>query len=139
VAVEVQCPGVLDEWEASWYRERLADPSLLDSSVVIVIDRVRYLAVPVGGQRRAGYIPVEDRDHLWRLRDALKDRPGFPSLRLRWSTHAYVSHAVAWGDPVPRDAGDRETQEFYGFDAERFDRANADELGDSTAGAAVDS
>jgi phage-related minor tail protein len=32
-----------------WYSERLADLSLLDAAVVAVVDRVGYLAVPVGG------------------------------------------------------------------------------------------
>ncbi len=38
-----------------WYRERLADPTLIDRSVIFDLD-CKDIAVPVGGTRRAGYI-----------------------------------------------------------------------------------
>jgi hypothetical protein len=129
VPVELQRPGELDEWEASWYRERLHDQSLVDDSVVVVIDGTRYLAVPVGGQRRGGYIPVDDRDHLWQLRDALKDRTGFPFVRLRWSDRPDVCHSIAWGDLMPRSADSDEQSQFYGFDPAAVARADDEELG----------
>ncbi|PAZ16590.1 hypothetical protein CLM62_06470 [Streptomyces sp. SA15] len=120
---KLERPGELDEWEMCWYRERLDDPALLDACVVVVIEESRYLAVPVGGKRRGGYILLDDTNHLEQLRDALKDRDGFPSVRVRWSRHPDVCHSIAWGDPHPRTTDQNKVLEFYGFDLDAVERA----------------
>jgi hypothetical protein len=127
VAAQLEAPGPLDEWEVSWYRERLYDQSLLQKSVVIVLGQTRYLAVPVGGQRRGGWISVDDREVLEQLVDALKNRDGFPLVRVRWSGHPDVCHSVAWGERHPVTTDKDEVLRFYGLDPAAADRAWAEE------------
>ncbi|CAM5642581.1 hypothetical protein STENM36S_01143 [Streptomyces tendae] len=80
-SVYLRAPGAPDAWEVIWYSERLADLSLLDAAVVAVVDRVGYLAVPVSetdGQRRGGFLAVDDRLTARCLRSALLGRPASP-------------------------------------------------------------
>jgi hypothetical protein len=121
--VRLERPGALDEWEVSFYRDSLLDPSLLDASVVVVMGRTRYLAVPVGERRRGGWISVPDKRVLEQLVDALKGRDGFPQARVRWSGHPDVCHAVAWGATHPRTADENEVARFYGLDPAAVERA----------------
>jgi len=113
--VEVRPPDARDEWEASWYRERLHDPSLIDFGVVVVVDGIGFLAVPVGGRRRGGYLAVDDFAMVGQLRAALAGLEGFPSVRVRRSTDPRVCHAVEWGDPAPRSDSEVIRGWFYGF------------------------
>jgi hypothetical protein len=116
VAVGLRPPDARDEWEASWYRERLADPSLIAAGVVVVVaGRIGYLAVPVGGQRRGGYIPVGDAVDVPLLLQALDGRPGFPAVRVRWSTCESTCHVVEWGDVPPDTDDDAVRGRFYGY------------------------
>jgi hypothetical protein len=112
---EVRRPGKREEWETSWYRERLADPSLVDAAVAVVVDGVSYLAVPIGGERRGGYIPVRDATSVMLLRQALEGLDGFPAVRVRWSMHENTCDVVEWGDHAPDAEGDAERGRFYGY------------------------
>ncbi|CAL9614769.1 hypothetical protein SUDANB1_05704 [Streptomyces sp. enrichment culture] len=112
---EVRRPDSREEWEASWYRERLAEPSLLNTAVAIVVGGTSYLAVPVGGERRGGYIPVRDPTSVMLLRQALEGLDGFPAVRVRWSTHPDTCDVVEWGDCAPDADGDAERGRFYGY------------------------
>jgi hypothetical protein len=114
---EVQPVDQRDEWEASWYRERLLDPTLIHAGVVVVVSRVRHLAVPVGGQRRGGYISLSDSAAVIPLRDALIGRPGFPHVRVHWSRFRSVCHVVAWGEQPPAtcEDDDRVWGAHYGY------------------------
>ncbi|KUN32573.1 hypothetical protein AQJ11_03340 [Streptomyces corchorusii] len=116
--VEVREPDRRDEWELSWYRERLADPTLLDYAVVIVVDGTGYLVVPRCGRRRGGYVSANDAEVIWHLCDQLRALPRFPDVRVRWSTDPDVCHAVEWGDPVPNTPDDRVRGKFYGYSDE---------------------
>ncbi|GHD34858.1 hypothetical protein GCM10010313_81800 [Streptomyces violarus] len=120
--VRLRPPGKRDEWEASWYRERLADPSLLTTAVAVVIGGISYLAVPVGGERRGGYIPVRDATSVMLIRQALEGLDGFPSARVRWSTHPDTCDAVEWGDPAPPGDDDAESGRFYGYSEQSIAR-----------------
>ncbi|MFF8882136.1 DUF6302 family protein [Streptomyces flaveolus] len=108
-----------------WYSERLADLSLLDAAVVAVVDRVGYLAVPVGGsggQRRGGFLAVDDRLTARCLRYALLGRPGFPAVRVQWSSDHSVCHNVAWGEAPPDTDDDQVRGRFYGYSEQAIDR-----------------
>ncbi|MFF5019108.1 DUF6302 family protein [Streptomyces sp. NPDC001165] len=126
-AVKVRPADQRDEWEASWYRERLLDPKLLDTGIVVAVDHIGYLAVPVGGQRHGGSISAADRATARSLRDALTGRPGFPQVRVRWSTCPSVCHVVEWGDKSPDIDDDTVRGRFYGY-SDRAIAAFADEL-----------
>ncbi|MFI2434604.1 DUF6302 family protein [Streptomyces sp. NPDC018693] len=112
--MEVRSADWRDEWEASWYRERLRDPTLIDAGLVVVVDGTGFLAVPVGGQRRGGYISADDAETVPSLHDALMGRPGFPRLRVRWSTCPSTCHVVEWGEDAPDD-DDTARGRFYGY------------------------
>ncbi|MCM3264782.1 DUF6302 family protein [Streptomyces thermoviolaceus] len=100
-AVRFKAPGPRDEWELSWYRERLDDPRLLDAAVVADVRGVRYLLVPVGGRRRCGSVATSDREAARMLHGALDGWHGFPNPRVRWSCSYTACHVVAWGEEPP--------------------------------------
>ncbi|MCG8970205.1 DUF6302 family protein [Streptomyces sp. CL12-4] len=123
--VYLRPPGAPDAWEVVWYSERLADPSLLDSAVVAVVDRVGYLAVPVGGagnQRRGGFLAVDDRLTARCLHYVLMGRAGFPAVRVQWSTDRSVCHNVEWGEAPPDTDDDQVRGHFYGYSEQAIDR-----------------
>lgn len=122
LAVSVQAPCPDDEWEVSWYRERLHDDELLAEAIVVVVGWIRYLAVPVGGQRRGGYISVTDPVWARRLAEALLGREGFPDVRVQWSEHPSVLHVVEWGDVAPDSVDDAVRGHFYGYSTEAVAR-----------------
>ncbi|MEU0853790.1 DUF6302 family protein [Streptomyces flaveolus] len=124
-SVYLRPPGAPDAWEVVWYSERLADLSLLDAAVVAVVDRVGYLAVPVGGsdgQRRGGFLAVDDRLTARCLRYALLGRPGFPAVRVQWSKDHSVCHNVMWGEAPPDTDDDQARGRFYGYTEQAIDR-----------------
>ncbi len=106
-----------------WYAAVLADRALLDGAVAIGHD----LAVPVGGQRRGGFVCVDGEEEAARVIAFLAGVPGFPNLRAVLSQDPEVADNVRWGDnesPVPEsdDASDVEwacwdvaTGRFYGY------------------------
>ncbi|MFF4456800.1 DUF6302 family protein [Streptomyces goshikiensis] len=103
-----------DAVDYEWYRDRLADPGLADQGIAISVFRLPLLAVPVGGPRRGGFYSAPELAVAMAVRDALADRPGFPSLRVRWSPHVDTCHTVDWGAPAP--AWDDATRgRFYGY------------------------
>lgn len=89
--------------EYAWFRERLADPGLLDSAVGVKVDGAVLLAVPVGGSRRGGYLSVGTVSDAVRVRAALRGLPGFPRVRLNLSVHRDTCHTVNWGARHPWD------------------------------------
>ncbi|AKN75677.1 hypothetical protein QR97_31505 [Streptomyces sp. PBH53] len=127
MTVEVLPPDVRDEWEASWYRERLDDPALLDQAVVVVVGGSRHMVVPRGGRRRGGALSVGDVAVIWLLRDALAGLEGFPDVRVRWATHPDSCHAIEWGDPVPNTDDDRVRGRYFGY-SDRAIVAYAEEM-----------
>jgi hypothetical protein len=126
--VEVRPADRRDEWEASWYRERLLDQTLLAAGVVVVVDGVGFLAVPVGGARRGGYISADKRRAAGCIRDALAGRSGFPQVRVCWSRHPSVCHVVEWGE-APPDDDDWARGAHYGY-SEQAIRAYVEERAD---------
>ncbi|MFI6113274.1 DUF6302 family protein [Kitasatospora sp. NPDC051164] len=91
----------------AWFRERLADPVLLDYAVGVKTDGAVLLAVPAGGSRSGGYLSagtVADAVRVWA---ALRGRPGFPRVRLSLSVHRDTCHTVDWGPRQPWDDAER--------------------------------
>jgi hypothetical protein len=111
--IDLLPPEVAYDYE--YFSSRLADPRLLDNSVAVRVFRAPLLAVPVGGSRRGGEFPVAEATIGVAVRDALRDRPGFPRTRLRWALLPGCCHTVEWGDPVPATNGDAELGRFYGY------------------------
>ena len=99
-----------------YFKERLEDISLLKCSVVIVCDgHVLDLAVPVGGKRRGGYIALATLRWCHNAVRQLKDKPGFPNLRIRKGSRTVI-HNVCWGDPEPDDdSSDADFGRYYGY------------------------
>ncbi|MFD8263612.1 DUF6302 family protein [Streptomyces griseoluteus] len=86
----------------AWFRERLSDPGLLDSAGDVKVDGAAILAVPAGGSRGGGHVPVGNATDPVRVWAALRRRPGAPRLRIRLSVHSDTCHTVNSG---PRRAG----------------------------------
>ncbi|ODA71626.1 hypothetical protein APS67_004179 [Streptomyces sp. AVP053U2] len=91
----------------AWFRARLADPNLLDGAVGVKVDGAVLLAVPAGGSRRGGYLPVGNVADAVRVSAALRGRPGFPRIRLGLSVHRDTCHTVNWGPCEPRNDAER--------------------------------
>ncbi|MYR61315.1 hypothetical protein GTY54_35560, partial [Streptomyces sp. SID625] len=94
-----------------------ADLTILDAAVALVVDRTRFLAVPVSksGGRRGGYLAVTDRVTTRCLRDVLDGMPGFPDVRVVWATTPAQCHAVEWGEARPGCWDDYVQGRFYGY------------------------
>jgi hypothetical protein len=103
-----------DAYDYEYFRDRLADPSVLEDSVAVCLYLAPMLAVAVGGPRRGGYLPVDLIYPAVAVKDLLVDRPGFPNPRVRWSPYRDACHVVEWGDPPPLD-DDIARGQFYGY------------------------
>jgi hypothetical protein len=100
----------------------LEDSSLLDGAVVVGGE----LAVPVGGQRRGGFVCVDGEEGATTTIALLAGFPGFPNLRAVLSHDPEVADNVRWGEDEPAlppfDASDLEwarseaaAGRFYGY------------------------
>ncbi|MEU0272297.1 DUF6302 family protein [Streptomyces sp. NPDC006307] len=118
-------PAEADDREVAYYRERLEDPSLMAAGLAVLVDGFAYLAVPVGGGRRGGYLPMTELVTGLAVRSLLCGRPGFPDVRLRWSPYGDCCHVVEWGDRPPDDLDDVIHGRFYGYSAEAIAQALA--------------
>ncbi|MFF6979378.1 DUF6302 family protein [Streptomyces sp. NPDC008343] len=78
-------------WEA-----RLLSPHLLRDAVAVALHRLPLLAVPVGADRRGGFMDVLDPGYAQVLAHALQGRPGF-----KWPVAS--GRLVRWGDPMPEN------------------------------------
>lgn len=92
---------VEEAYDFEYFRDRLADPAVLADAVAICVFRAPLLAVPVRGLRRGGYMSFDLLSTALEARGLLADRPGFPSLRVRWSPYRDTCHTVEWGRPAP--------------------------------------
>lgn len=99
--------------DVGWFRDRLADQDLLRQAVEVRVGGPSLLAVPVGGRRRGGYLPVSRGVDVLRVWAALRGRRGFPRARIRWSLHRDTCHTVQWGARPPDDDAARGL--FYGY------------------------
>lgn len=107
-----------EEEEVAYYRQRLADPTLIRVGLAVRLGGFAFLAVPVGGRRRGGYLSVTEVVTGMAVRALLKGRAGFPDVRLRWSPWADACHAVEWGAAVPGTEDPVTLGQFYGYSAE---------------------
>lgn len=117
-----------DEEGVTYFPERLDDPALMDAGAAVLVDGFAELAVPVGGRRRGGYLPVPDVVTGLAVRAALAGRPGFPQVRLRWSRDLDACHVVEWGEPAPVYEDHAAHGRFYGYSTEaiaRFETGSA--------------
>ncbi|MFD8963467.1 DUF6302 family protein [Streptomyces sp. NPDC059568] len=122
------------ETDRASMRDRLADPTLLDSAFAVPVGvtngEMRYrLAVPVGGSRRTGYLTVANDTEAEATLSALAGRQGFPSVRLRGNSNVHgVSRTVIWGEDFPR--GDAVTRwRHLGYSDEAIVRYEQQALG----------
>ncbi|MFD3328586.1 DUF6302 family protein [Streptomyces sp. NPDC058701] len=104
-----------EAYDFDHYRGLLANPTVLDHSVAIMVFRAPLLAVAVGGPRRGGYFAASDVTIGLAVRDLLAGRYGFPNVRLRWSSFPDTCHGVQWGDAQPDSYDDRVRGEFFGY------------------------
>lgn len=112
------------------YTQMLDDPALIAASVAVEVDGFACLAVPVGGERRGGYLSYGSSLTALAVRGLLAGRPGYPDVRVCWSLHADTFHVVEWGDTPPQ-GDDAERGRFYGYSATVI---NACQTGDTVTG-----
>lgn len=114
--VEVLPPDRAYDW--GFHARRLADPSLLDTSIALKVSRDPLLAVPVGGCRRGGFFVVADHEDLriaTAVRAVLTQRPGYPQARVRWVPEPDCYAVVEWGSHIPQSADRADRGRFYGY------------------------
>ncbi|MGW5925209.1 DUF6302 family protein [Streptomyces anulatus] len=111
-------PDAADESEMDYYRQRLDDPALLDRAFAVQVEGSVFLAVPVGGCRKGGYLSVSEVVTGLVARSLLRGRPGFPDVRLSWSPYPDCCHVVRWGAPVPYEDDPVAEGRFYGYSKE---------------------
>ncbi|MFJ1717335.1 DUF6302 family protein [Streptomyces sp. NPDC088260] len=105
-----------EAYDYEYYRVRLADPGVLDAAVAIRAFRAPLLAVPVGGLRRGGFMSFDMLTLAVAARSLLDGQPGFPDLRVRWSSYSDTCHTVEWCAPSPEWwVDDATTGRFYGY------------------------
>jgi hypothetical protein len=99
----------------AWFRERLADATLLDGAIAIRAER-RFidLAVRVGGTRRGGYISCGSIRWAKAAYHQLEGHAGFPSVRIEYSPYRDACHTVCWGEQPP-EGDDKAIGRFYGY------------------------
>ncbi|MER5301335.1 DUF6302 family protein [Streptomyces lasiicapitis] len=120
-----------DPWEAydlEYYAQRLAEPELMEESLAVRMMRMPLLAVRVGGTRRGGSYPVPCPCFAWAVRAALQGQPGYPHLRMRWSTRPDAGLLVEWGEEPPTlwpPADDADVGRFYGYSKVAIDQYTA--------------
>ncbi|WP_240121712.1 DUF6302 family protein [Streptomyces sp. MUM 2J] len=90
-----------EAYDFEYFRDRLAEPTILADAVAVRVFRAPLLAVPVGGSRRGGYMSFDLLSLAVEARGLLTDQPGFPTLRVRWSPYRDTCHTVEWGEPAP--------------------------------------
>lgn len=118
VTAEVLSPGAACDF--GFFKQRLADDSLLEHSVAVRTLRIPFLAVPTGGERRGGFYTVSCTCFGLAVRDVLAELDGFPNVRLGSASSARPGDIVEWGERSPRLSGvddQRLLDEFYGFGA----------------------
>ncbi|RSS94244.1 hypothetical protein EF903_06815 [Streptomyces sp. WAC05292] len=103
-----------DAVDYQWYRDRLADPDLVNAGVSISLFRMPLLAVPVAGRRRGGFLSVGNLIDAYSIGGLLARRTGFPDTRVRWSVYPDTCHVVEWGGRPPT-GGDDALGRFYGY------------------------
>ncbi|WP_406360625.1 DUF6302 family protein (plasmid) [Streptomyces sp. NBC_01544] len=107
-----------EAYDYEFYADRLADPELLENSLALRTLRIPFLAVPVGGSRQGGSYEVTCSCFGLKVSDALRDRHGYPGIRLRWATSPHDCYVVEWGErsPMLRGRNDVATLgRFYGY------------------------
>ncbi|MFI8089194.1 DUF6302 family protein [Streptomyces sp. NPDC086080] len=97
----------------AWFRERLAEPVLLDCAVGVRVGNAVLLAVPTGGSRSGGYLSVDTMTDAVLVWAALRGQPGFPRVRLGLSARRNTCHTVNWGPRQPWD--DTERGKYFGY------------------------
>ncbi|MER5887770.1 DUF6302 family protein [Streptomyces sp. NPDC001941] len=108
---------------ASWagegvdrYLQLLAVPALAGQGVSVVVGGQRFLAVPVGGPRRGGDLPVASWREARAVARALRGRDGFPRVRVRYAWYRDTCHLVSWGAWPPRRFDDHTARGLhYGY------------------------
>lgn len=104
-----------EAYDFEFVASRLHDRHLLQGSVAVRVFRTPLLAVPVGGRRRGGYVGAGPVSVALAIRDALRDLPGFPDLRVRLAPSP-TYWVVEWGDRASDwPLGSAERIRFYGY------------------------
>ncbi|WP_250305266.1 DUF6302 family protein [Streptomyces sp. A 4/2] len=91
-----------------YWKSRLANPGLLLDAVAVALYRLPLLAVPVGTDRRGGFMDMADPGFAEALADALRGRPGFD----RVTASGQVVH---WGEPMPEGLAPDARRRFQGL------------------------
>ncbi|AZK97103.1 MULTISPECIES: DUF6302 family protein [Streptomyces] len=108
-------PAARADSEYAYFRDRLSDPTLLARAVTLYGRRGEWLAVPVGGVRRGGFVSCPDVVLAVDVRALLMGRGGFPGVRMRWSEDRDTCHTVVWGERAPGVDDDEVLGRFYGY------------------------
>jgi Family of unknown function (DUF6302) len=85
-----------------WYAARLLDLWLLDLSIPVRSGDGHFLlAVPIGGQRRGGFVSLPSRKYAEHAAERLAGNAGFPNVRIERSREGSTHSVVRWGEDEP--------------------------------------
>ncbi|MGW7090073.1 DUF6302 family protein [Streptomyces sp. NPDC054871] len=107
-----------DAYDFEYFEQRIADAWLLEKAIAVKTLRMPFLAVPVGGSRRGGYYSVACVCFGLKVRDVLREAPGFPDVRVGWSPYPDTCRVVEWGERPPSlwtQYDDVTLGRFYGY------------------------
>ncbi|MFI9755797.1 DUF6302 family protein [Streptomyces collinus] len=110
----VELRPATEAYDYEYYRNLLADPSVLADSVAVRVHRAPLLAVPAGGPRRGGCLSVTDPRIGDAIRRLLLGRPGFWDLRMALSPREDTCHTLRWGHE-PQYDDPAYLGRFYGY------------------------
>ncbi|MEU3046781.1 DUF6302 family protein [Streptomyces sp. NPDC006984] len=91
-----------------YWTTRLVNPRLLLGAVAVALYRLPLLAVPVGADRRGGFMDLSDPVFADALAGALRGRPGFNQVTV-------CGQVVRWGEPMPEGLTPDARRRFQGL------------------------
>ncbi|KOV48703.1 DUF6302 family protein [Streptomyces sp. H036] len=107
----VQLLAATAAYDYEYWESRLVNPGLLGGAVAVALYRLPLLAVPVGTDRRGGFMDMAHPVLAEALADALRGRPGFDQVTAS-------GQVVTWGEPMPEGLAPDARRRFQGLWAE---------------------
>ncbi|MEU7072919.1 DUF6302 family protein [Streptomyces narbonensis] len=95
-------------YDYEYWKGRLVNPGLLLGAAAVALYRLPLLAVPVGTDRRGGFMDMASPVFAEALAGALRGRPGFDQVTAS-------GEAVTWGEPMPEGLAPDARLRFQGL------------------------
>jgi hypothetical protein len=104
----VQLLAATVAYDYEYWKGRLVNPGLLLGAAAVALYRLPLLAVPVGTDRRGGFMDMASPVFAEALAGALRGRPGFDQVRVS-------GQVVRWGEAMPEGLAPDARLRFQGL------------------------